>query len=132
MAAQDSKITYLYRILRPHDKPERGLYPTNRSADISIDDHINRGGYKGKFVSQYISTSREPKVLLQWLYREGLQRSHDPTLAIIDCRRLHDIVNRDDVSGGHPDLSDDSYIWATKHKEVLVHPYINKGAIIGY
>ncbi|KAG0379636.1 hypothetical protein BGX24_012351 [Mortierella sp. AD032] len=105
------------------------LCPTAPYANISFEDHINRGEYWRSIGSQYISTSRNPEVLLRWLYREG-RNNHNGTLAIIDLRLLDPRIELYEMSKMLAYLTDKPYTWATRHEEVLVHPYINRNAIV--
>ncbi|KAF9110820.1 hypothetical protein BGW39_004573, partial [Mortierella sp. 14UC] len=57
---------FLFRVLRPHDNPLMGLYPTDPSAQIQIKDHIERGGSHNFVRSQFISTMRNLEVALRW------------------------------------------------------------------
>jgi hypothetical protein len=45
----------LYRILRPNQNWELGLFATNPNSDISVVDHVTKGSQSG-WKSPYIST----------------------------------------------------------------------------
>ncbi|KAF9149922.1 hypothetical protein BG015_008262 [Linnemannia schmuckeri] len=132
MAVQNlvnSDIDYLYRLLRQQDSPSEGLLPTDPYANISIKEHICRRG--ASVVSPYISTSRDPVIMLRWLFQEG-QKGHNGAIAIISCRRLDFYTTLHDLSRGNYDFSDDYFNkLVLKYGEVLVHPRIDKNAIIG-
>lgn len=117
-------IQFIFRVLRQQDNPDIGLYPTDQSAQLTVKEHVERGGPRNFICSQFISTTKSLQVALRWVYREG------SAVAIISCARLHSSISLDDFSSGHPSLDFFYNSLVIKHREVLVHPYINRSAVI--
>jgi len=115
---------FLFRVLRPHDNPLMGLYPTDPSAQIQIKDHVERGGPKNPIRSQFISTMRSLELALRWVIREHSR------FAVISCSLLNPGTILDDLSMGHESLRFKSNGWVVKHTEVLLRPFIHSRAII--
>lgn len=125
-----TNIDYLYRLLRQQDDPSRGLHATSPSATISIEQHVQRRKYNSPISSQFISTTRNPTVVLQWLFNEG-RHGHDGTLVVISRQRLNVGITLHDISRGRPDLFEYYNGLVIRHQEVLVSPSVNSSAIIG-
>jgi hypothetical protein len=115
---------FLFRVLRLHDNPLMGLYPTDPSAQIQIRDHVDRDGPYNFVRSQFISTMRNLKVALRWVFWE------QSSFAVISCSLLNPNTIFDDLSMGHESLRVKSNGWVIKHTEVLLRPFINSSAII--
>ncbi|KAK3834362.1 MAG: hypothetical protein JOS17DRAFT_738800 [Linnemannia elongata] len=125
-----TNISYLYRLLRQQDEPLRGLHSTNPSAYISIRQHVQRRRHDARISSQFISTTRDPTVVLQWLFQEG-RNGHHGRLVIISCGQLDVDIMLHDLSRGHPDLTKYYNDLVIRHQEILVTPSVNSSAIIG-
>ncbi|KAF9975065.1 hypothetical protein BGZ73_001401, partial [Actinomortierella ambigua] len=133
MAFHPSDSThYLYRILRSQDTniPSRGLCSTDPSANISIEEHVQRGNLHAKIRSQYISTTKSPQKVLSWLIKEG-KKDFKRSIVIISVQRLRSGISLVDLSEGYPTLEPNYDKLVRKHQEVLVSPIVNADAIVG-
>ncbi|KAF9975066.1 hypothetical protein BGZ73_001400 [Actinomortierella ambigua] len=92
-----ASMHYLYRLLRAQDDPSQGLSSTDPSANISVKEHVERGGLHVKIDSQYISTSMDRMAVLSGdrtlkPYYNGLVRKHQEIL-------VRPNINRDAILG---------------------------------
>ncbi|KAF9160879.1 hypothetical protein DFQ26_005085 [Actinomortierella ambigua] len=116
---------FLYRLLRRQDDHVHGIYSTDPLANISIKDHVERGGLHRRINSQFISTTRDSEAVLRWLVAE-----REGTIAIISTRRLATDVSVIDLSSGYPTLDPYFDNLVRRHQEVLLTPIINEDAVI--
>lgn len=107
--------TLLFRALSAHDNATAGLSPTAPRSEISIREHVERGGFNVHIDSQFISTTKDLRVALRWV------SVNQSTLAIILCDNLDPNVNFSDISEGHESLSLTYNDYAIRHSEVLLH-----------
>ncbi|KAF9966563.1 hypothetical protein BGZ73_000978, partial [Actinomortierella ambigua] len=101
-----------------------------RSANIPVKNHVERGGLHVRIRSQYISTTRSPKIALSWLIREG-RNGYEGSIAIISAQQLRSGISLVDLSEGYPTLEPYYDELVREHQEVLVSPIVNADAILG-
>ncbi|GJJ77494.1 hypothetical protein EMPS_09853 [Entomortierella parvispora] len=118
-----AKNFVLYRALHDWDDSSSGIDLTDRYANLSIKEHVERGGFRVYKRSQYISTTRDLPHALRWVSEDK------SALAIILCRYLHPRVRITDISEGYPGVSWKYGKFVSMHEEHLVEPFINPSAV---
>ncbi|KAK3845309.1 MAG: hypothetical protein J3R72DRAFT_436457 [Linnemannia gamsii] len=82
-----------------------------------------------------LSTYRPP-VIQKFYYGGSTAKVEITTMAhsrsLIDLRFLDPRIELYEMSKMRAYLTDKPYTWATRHEEVLVHPYINRNAIVDH
>jgi len=124
---------FLFRVIRTYDvQPETGFRCGDTAADLTFDQHVQRG-FNNVIKSQYISTTRSLCTAIKWITSENNNFGTTHAFTIISFQALNRDIEGYDLSGDClPILNGDC--WAngisSKHKEVLLTPYVNKEAIV--
>jgi hypothetical protein len=71
----------VYRVLRPDENPDIGLFPKDPNSDTSLDVHV-RFGSQPDVTSRYISTTTDPTVAEAWAASTGNR------IAVIDLSQV--------------------------------------------
>lgn len=121
----DTKQDYVYRVIRPDEDPHLGLHPKNPDRNMTVEGHIVSGSRNNG--SQYISTTTDYDVALQYAERDGCR------IVKIDLNKVPDDVKIYDLS---TQTGRETYLkgrtannFATASKEVLLEGDIPASAI---
>ena len=122
----------LYRILRPNQNWELGLFATNPNSDISVVDHVTKGSQRG-WKSTYISTCGSLNSVLEIRRQIGtpnaqiVQISEDNIPVVkIDLRTASNRDNHYVPGEDSTDLINTFHYVAKLYEEVLLVGYVPK------
>lgn len=118
----------LYRAHSPQvwegDIAVRGIYPTAPEANISIQEHVQRGGFGVFRPSQFISATKSLHHAIRWACESNSK------LVIINIQQLQrENCSIIDLSYHLETFSAPYRGYVEKHSEVLIQPYISPNAI---